>query len=90
MCLPMGGQHWWEVVVPTWMTAISLAKTKEGIQHIKAELQRHFKLHDLGPTSWFLGIDIKRNRSTCTITLSQCQYIVDMLRDFGMEDCNCE
>jgi hypothetical protein len=64
-----------------------IGKTKEGIQHIKAELRKRFKLRDLGPTSWFLGIDIKRNRSTHTITLSQRQYIVDMPRDFGMEDC---
>jgi len=68
-----------KVVVPTYVDDCHIiGKTKEGIQHIKAELQRHFKLHDLGPTSWFLGIDIKRNRSTYTITLSQCQYIVSM------------
>ena len=27
------------------------------------------------------------NHSTCQITLSQHQYIIDMLKDFGIEDC---
>ena len=40
-----------------------------------------------GPTTWFLGIDIQHNRSMRQITLSQRQYIIDMLKDFGMEDC---
>ena len=49
-----------KVVVPTYVDDCHIiGKTKEGIQHIKAELQRHFKLHDLGPTSWFLGVNIK-------------------------------
>ena len=77
-----------KVVVPTYVDDCHIiGKKKESIQHIKAELQRHFKLHDLGPTSWFLSVNIKCNHSTHTITLSQRQYIVDMLRDFGMEDC---
>jgi len=77
-----------KVVVPTYVDDCHIiGKIKESIQHIKAELQRHFELCDLGPTSWFLGVGIKHNCSTHTITLSQCQYVIDMLRDFGMEDC---
>jgi hypothetical protein len=77
-----------KVVVPTYVDdCYIIGKSKNGIQHIKAQLRKRFKLRDLGPSSWFLGVDIKRNRSTHTITLSQRQYIVDMLRDFGVEDC---
>jgi hypothetical protein len=69
-----------KVVVPTYVDDCHIiGKTKEGIQHIKAELRKRFKLRDLGPTSWFLGIDIKDNRSKHTP-----EYIVDMLRDFCM------
>jgi hypothetical protein len=77
-----------KVVVPTYVDDCHIiSKTKEGIQHLKAELRKRFKPRDLGLSSWFLGVDIKRDRSTHTITLSQRQYIVDILRDFGMEDC---
>jgi len=76
------------LVVPTYMDDCHIiARTREGIQHIQAELQKRFKLHDMGPTNWFLGIDIQHNCSTCQITLSQRQYSIDMLKDFGLEDC---
>jgi len=59
-----------KVVVPTYVDDCHIiSKTKESIQHIKTELQRHFKLCDLGPTSWFLIVDIKRNRSTRNYTV---------------------
>ena len=79
-----------KVVVLTYVDGCHIiGKTKDSIQHInKAELQKRFKLRDLGPTSWFLGIDIQPNRSAHLITLSHRQYIVDMLKDFGMEDCS--
>jgi hypothetical protein len=48
-----------KVVVPTYVdNSHIIGKTREGVQHIKAELQKHFKLCDLGPINWFLGIDI--------------------------------
>ena len=41
-----------EVVVPTYVDDCHIiARTRVGIQHIKAELQKHFKLRDLGPTN---------------------------------------
>jgi transposase InsO family protein len=77
-----------KVIVPTYVDDCHIiGKSKDSIQHTKAQLQKHFKLRDLGPTNWFLGMDIKRDRSKHTLTLSQRQYIVDMLKDFGMEDC---
>jgi len=77
-----------KVVVPTYVDDCHIiARTRKGIQHIKAELQKHFILHDLRPTNWFLGIDIKHTHSTHQITLSQHQYSIDMLKDFGLEDC---
>jgi hypothetical protein len=41
-----------KVVVPTYVDDCHIiGKTREGVQHIKAELQKRFKLHDLGPTN---------------------------------------
>jgi hypothetical protein len=52
-----------------------------------AELSTHFKLRDLGPTSFLLGVEITRDWSKHTIYLSQCQYILDKLDEFHMSDC---
>jgi hypothetical protein len=40
----------------------------------------------LGPTKWFLGIHIIRDRSKRTLSLFQHQYCIDMLEEFGMAD----
>ena len=52
------------------------------------ELSSHFKLRDLGPTSFLLGIGIICNPEKHQISLSQCQYIFDALERFNMSDCN--
>jgi hypothetical protein len=64
------------------------AKSKAAIQKITSDLKKHFKLRELGPTSWLLGVEVKRDRSKRTLTLSQRQYVVDLLEEFGMSDCN--
>jgi hypothetical protein len=51
-----------EVVVPTYMDDCHIIG--KGIHYIKAELRKWFKLRDPEPTSWFLGVDIKRDRFT--------------------------
>ena len=53
---------------------------------MKSELKKRFKVHDLGPTSWLLGVEIQRDRSKRTLTLSQRQYILDMLKHYNMSD----
>jgi hypothetical protein len=57
-----------KVVVLTYVNDCHIiGKTREGVQHNKAELQKRFKLRDLG-TNWILGIDIQHNHSTHQIT----------------------
>ena len=45
-------------------------------------------LPSTGPTSFLLGIHITRDFEKRTISLSQCQYIVDMLDCFGFGTCS--
>jgi hypothetical protein len=52
-----------------------------------AEMSKHFKLRDLGATSFLLGIGITRDRPNRKLYLSQRQYIVNKLEEFGMMDC---
>ena len=60
-----------KVIVPTYVDDLHITtKTTEAIQQVKEELGKHFKLRDLGPTKWFLGIHIIRDRSKRTHSLS--------------------
>lgn len=51
---------------------------------LKDRLRDKFKIKDLGPVSYALGIQINRNQESGTIELNQRQYIVSILERFGM------
>jgi hypothetical protein len=66
------------------------ASTTEFMRTIKTKLLGAFKMRDLGPASFILGLEIIRNRANCTIALSQSQYISKVLERCGMTDCSTE
>ena len=76
------------IIMPVFVDDITLASNSlDAIQSVVKELQSHFRLRDLGPTSYLLGIHITRDRPNRTLSLSQCQYILDVLERFSMSDC---
>lgn len=76
------------IIMPVYTDDITIASTSPSeSDRIVQELSQHFKLRDLGPTSWLLGIEIIRDRPNRSILLSQRQYIVDMLETYGFSDC---
>jgi len=77
-----------KIFVPVFVDDITLAsKSAEAQDAFVAELATHFKLRDLGPTSFLLGIEITRDRPKRRLYLSQHQYIVNKLAEFEMTDC---
>ena len=64
------------------------ASTTEFMRTIKTKLLGAFKMRDLGPASFILGLEIIRNRANHTIALSQSQYISKVLERCGMTDCS--
>jgi hypothetical protein len=75
------------VIVPVFVDDITFAsKDKAKIQELKLELGKHFKLRDLGATSFLLGVEITRDRAKRTLHLSQRQYVLDLLDRFGFAD----
>ena len=77
------------LIVPIFVDDLTIAsKSKERISEFKADLAKHFKLRDLGPTSFLLGVAIDRDRSKRTLSLSQRQYILDLLQRFNFSDCS--
>lgn len=55
---------------------------------IKQKLKLNFKMKDLGEASHCLGMKIIRDEVHKTISLSQSQYIKQILQRFNMENCN--
>lgn len=68
------------------MTLVS--NSREKIISFIKDLSKHFKLHDLGPSTYLLGVEIIRDRAKRTLQLSQRQYIINILERFQMSDCN--
>ena len=76
------------IIMPVFIDDITLASSSaEESDRLVQELSQHFKLRDLGPTSWLLGILITRDRPNRCISLSQRQYIIDMLERYGFSSC---
>ena len=53
----------------------------------KKDLQRNFEIKDLGEAHHILGMSILRNRHKYTLTISQKNYLENVLERFNMKDC---
>lgn len=62
------------------------SNSRPYMDSIKAKLSSAFKMKDLGPASYILGIAISRDRLKRTISLSQAQYIKTVVERCGMAD----
>ena len=77
------------ILIPVFIDDMTIAaKSQSEINWIKSELKTYFKLRDLGLTSFLLGVQIDRDRPNRSISLSQRQYVLDLLQRFGFQDCS--
>jgi hypothetical protein len=67
---------------------MNCAKDDADIDRVIAQLGSSFRVKDLGPTEWLLGIKIERGSNTGDIHLSQHAYAEAMLEQFNMSDCH--
>ena len=58
-----------------------------ALTRLKADLAQQFSMKDLGEAQYVLGIQIERNRSARTLSISQAEYVRNVLDRFGMTDC---
>jgi hypothetical protein len=53
----------------------------------KLSLGTRFKIEDLGEVNYVLGMLVKRDRKSRTLTISQPKYLEGILKRFNMEHC---
>ena len=61
---------------------------KDAIQSLKAQFAERFKMTDLGPCHYYLGVEVIRNRATKELWLTQRQYLRQLLAKFDAENLN--
>jgi hypothetical protein len=77
------------IIVPVFVNDMTIAaKGREAIQQVIEELKAHFKLRDLGETTYLLGVGVNRIGEEHSITLSQHQFTLNILECANMSDCN--
>ena len=65
---------------------IILTSTQEEMDSVKADLEEKFRMKDMGLLHYCLGITIVQNGGHKCIWMHQNQYILGMLRRYGMAD----
>ncbi|XP_026674581.1 trypsin-1-like [Ceratina calcarata] len=62
------------------------SKSIKELDKVKLSLKQEFEMTDMGPVKNILGINIKRDRHTGAITLSQEKYIEELIKKFNMQE----
>ncbi len=62
-----------------------VGSTQNEIDDIKHALTSEFKISDLGPVSWYLGLKITRDISSGKIFSSEAPYVKKIQERFGMQ-----
>ena len=65
---------------------IIIGPDKKNIRALKAQLGLKYAIEDRGPASYFLGVEILRDRANRLLYLSQRNYISEVLKHFDFDD----
>ena len=77
------------IYMPIYVDDITIVSRSQAvIDGVVKDMKQRFKLRELGPTQFLLGIQIIRDRPNRTLQLWQRQYILDILEHYGMAECN--
>ena len=78
-----------ELYVTVYVDDLVMAGSSDAvIMEFKAELSARYDMKDLGEVQYVLSMEVSRDRAAGTIEVSQCKYITDVLRRFGMLECH--
>ncbi|KAL0560149.1 hypothetical protein IC582_000543 [Cucumis melo] len=63
---------------------ILVSKDYAQICELKKQLSNEFEMKDLGELKRILGMDVKRDRDKCLLTISQENYVIKLLEKYNM------
>lgn len=63
-----------------------LGSSQSVVSHAVAELKAAFPITDLGNLTYFLGLQIIRDRSAGTLLVHQSSFVDSLLKEFGLSD----
>ena len=88
-CLYIKHKNGETLYVAIFVDDIVIAGTSPGVvTEFKNQLKSIYKCKDLGKLEYFLGMEINIDETSGNITISQKKYIHDILKRFGLLDCN--
>ncbi|GMF35814.1 unnamed protein product [Phytophthora fragariaefolia] len=65
---------------------IIAAKTHKEVQEVKEALKAAFKMKELGPAKFILGMEIDYDQNAGTLMIKQTRYIDDVAERFGQQN----
>lgn len=88
LCVYTGNINSYNVIIIVYMDDLLLASNSiETLHKVKLELNKIFKIKDLGPVNEILGIQVERNGEVGSIKISQKKYINEIIERFEMNLC---
>jgi hypothetical protein len=76
------------LIVVVYVDDLTIAGSNRAIvDEFKNFISESFKMKDLGPMRWMLGMEIIRDREKKTLEISQKAYLKSVLERYGMNSC---
>ena len=72
------------IVAVTTDNMAVMSKRKIDIKRFKSKVKEFWEITNHGPTKWFLGFQIKRDRESRTISINQHAYIETVVEKFRL------
>ena len=81
----LNGQH---LIIAVYVDDnLIISDSPDLVTQTKKDLSSRFEMTDLSEVHWILNMEVTRDRSKRTISLSQSQYIENILERHGMANC---
>ena len=68
--------------------ALLLGKDRKVLERSKRKLMGRFSMTDMGDVSSVFGMEVTRDRTKGTVTITQENYVKSLLERYGMGNCN--
>ena len=68
--------------------ALLLGKYSKVLEHIKRKLMGRFSMTDMRDMSLVFGMEVARDRTKGTVTVTKENYVKSLLERYGMGNCN--